>query len=305
MGLLIISCSTTHLVDNWKNPEIDTYEPTKVLVVGITSNIEAREIFEQQLKGELEARGIVAITSLDFFNPTVETEKMTEEDLKTLEGKLIIDGFDTILLTKVVGVEDKIIYKKEYDDFDNTYRKFNEEYLMYQDIFYNPDYYENYTVYNTETSMYCICPTKERELIWKGYIDIVDPILDNTDLVLLDLKHMVEEKSKDLTGFGIEKSLKLAKHLDERNIPVWIRHVLVPGVTDDFENLEKLGQFASSLNNVERFELLPYHTLGVNKWESMDIDYELKDVENASSEDIEKAVKIIEKFGVNVFNKSK
>jgi len=175
MGLLIISCSTTHLVDNWKNPEIDTYEPTKVLVVGITSNIEAREIFEQQLKGELEARGIVAITSLDFFNPTVETEKMTEEDLKTLEGKLIIDGFDTILLTKVVGVEDKIIYKKEYDDFDNTYRKFNEEYLMYQDIFYNPDYYENYTVYNTETSMYCICPTKERELIWKGYIDIVDP----------------------------------------------------------------------------------------------------------------------------------
>ncbi len=136
-------------------------------------------------------------------------------------------------------------------------------------------------------------------------IDIVDPILDNTDLVLLDLKHMVEEKSKDLTGVGIEKSLKLAKHLDERNIPVWIRHVLVPGVTDDFENLEKLGQFVSSLNNVERFELLPYHTLGVHKWESMGIDYELKDVENASSEDIEKAVKIIEKFGVNVFNKSK
>ena len=136
-------------------------------------------------------------------------------------------------------------------------------------------------------------------------IDIVDPILDNTDLVLLDLKHMVEEKCKDLTGVGIEKSLKLAKHLDERNIPVWIRHVLVPGVTDDFENLEKLGQFVSSLNNVERFELLPYHTLGVHKWESMGIDYELKDVENASSEDIEKAVKIIEKFGVNVFNKSK
>jgi len=136
-------------------------------------------------------------------------------------------------------------------------------------------------------------------------IDIIDPILDNTDLVLLDLKHMVEEKSKDLTGVGIEKSLKLAKHLDERNIPVWIRHVLVPGITDDLENLEKLGQFVSSLNNVERFELLPYHTLGVHKWENMGIDYELKDVENASSEDIENASKIIEKFGVNVFNKSK
>lgn len=138
-----------------------------------------------------------------------------------------------------------------------------------------------------------------------GFVDIetVNPILDNTDLVLLDLKHMVEEKSKDLVGVGIEKTLKLAKHLDERNIPVWIRHVLVPGVTDDVENLEKIGQFVSTLNNVDRLELLPYHTLGVHKWENMGIDYQLKDTPDATSEDIEKAKQIIEKFGVKVFNK--
>lgn len=138
-----------------------------------------------------------------------------------------------------------------------------------------------------------------------GFVDIetVDPILDNTDLVLLDLKHMVEEKSKDLVGVGIEKTLKLAKHLDERNIPVWIRHVLVPGVTDDVENLEKIGQFVSTLNNVDRLELLPYHTLGVHKWENMGIDYQLKDTPDATSEDIEKAKQIIEKLGVKVFNK--
>ncbi|CEH35700.1 pyruvate formate-lyase-activating protein [Romboutsia lituseburensis] len=138
-----------------------------------------------------------------------------------------------------------------------------------------------------------------------GFVDIetVDPILDNTDLVLLDLKHMVEEKSKDLVGVGIEKTLKLAKHLDERNIPVWIRHVLVPGITDDVENLEKIGQFVSTLNNVDRLELLPYHTLGVHKWENMGIDYQLKDTPDATSEDIEKAKQIIEKFGVKVFNK--
>lgn len=140
-----------------------------------------------------------------------------------------------------------------------------------------------------------------------GFVDIekVDPILDNTDLVLLDLKHMVEEKSRDLTGVGVEKSLKLAKHLDERNIPVWIRHVLVPGVTDDVENLEKFGQFVSTLNNVERVELLPYHSIGVHKWESMGLDYELKNVEDATQEDVDKAAEIIEKFGVTVFNKSK
>lgn len=140
-----------------------------------------------------------------------------------------------------------------------------------------------------------------------GFVDIekIDSVLDNTDLVLLDLKHMVEEKSKDLTGVGIEKTLKLAKHLDERNIPVWIRHVLVPGVTDDVENLEKLGQFVSTLNNVDRLELLPYHSMGVHKWESMGFDYELKNVEDATKEDVDKAAKIVEKFGVTVFNKSK
>lgn len=139
-----------------------------------------------------------------------------------------------------------------------------------------------------------------------GFVNIetIDPILDNTDLVLLDLKHMIDEKSKDLTGVGIEKAIKLAKHLDERNIPVWIRHVLVPGITDDTENLEELAKFVSTLNNVERLELLPYHSLGIHKWEIMGIDYELKNVPDATSEDIKKASDIIAKFGVKVFSKS-
>ncbi|MEJ2112940.1 MAG: hypothetical protein P8X62_04290, partial [Flavobacteriaceae bacterium] len=75
--------------------------------------------------------------------------------------------------TKVIGVEDKIAYN--YAGFDETHKKFNEDYLMYQDIFYNPDYYDEYSIYHAESSMYCICPTKDRELIWKGYIDIIDP----------------------------------------------------------------------------------------------------------------------------------
>lgn len=138
-----------------------------------------------------------------------------------------------------------------------------------------------------------------------GFVDIdkVDPILDNTDLVLLDLKHMIDDKSKDLTGVSIQKALKLAKHLDERNIPVWIRHVLVPGITDDRENLEALGKFVSTLNNVDRLELLPYHTIGVHKWESMGIEYELKGVPDATPEDIKKASQVLKEFGVEVFNK--
>ncbi|KAB8154968.1 hypothetical protein EZY14_003550 [Kordia sp. TARA_039_SRF] len=173
--LLFPACTSTQLVDQWKNPDIDVYEPQKVLIVGLTSNVEARQKFEQKLKEELEARGSEAVTSLTIFNPAMQPEKLTEDELKAIENSLIEDGFDTILLTKIIGVEDKIAYKKNYDDYDETYRKFRSEYLMYQDIYYNPDYYNEYKVYHSETSMYCICPTKDRELLWKGYIDIVDP----------------------------------------------------------------------------------------------------------------------------------
>ena len=136
-------------------------------------------------------------------------------------------------------------------------------------------------------------------------IDVIDPILDNTDLVLLDLKHMIEEESKELTGVGVEKSLKLAKHLDERNIPIWFRHVLVPGVTDSEENLSKIGEFAATLNNIDRLEILPYHTMGVHKWENMGLTYDLKDVRDANDEDVARAAEIIERYGVKVFNKKK
>lgn len=134
-------------------------------------------------------------------------------------------------------------------------------------------------------------------------IDVIDPILDYTNLVLLDLKHMVPEKCKDLVGVSIEKTLELANHLNKRNIPVWIRHVLVPGVTDDRENLELMGKFISTLNNVDRVELLPYHTLGVHKWENMGFEYELKDVPDATNEDVQRASKILAEFGVITHNK--
>lgn len=134
-------------------------------------------------------------------------------------------------------------------------------------------------------------------------IDVIDPVLDYTNLVLLDLKHMVPEKCKDLVGVSIDKTLEFAKHLSDRNIPVWIRHVLVPGITDDRENLELMGKFISTLKNVDRVELLPYHTLGVHKWENMGFKYELKDVPDATSEDIEKASKILAEFGVITHNK--
>lgn len=174
LSFFLLGCST-ELVNSWKNPEITSYQPNKVLVIGMTSNKDARNQFETDLKSRLEMRGALAVTSQDFFRSMMLDDTFTEFQMDNLEDTLLAEGFDTVLFTKVIGVEDKIRYKKEYDGDEETYKKFKDEYLMYQDLYYNPEYYEDYRLYHTETEMYCICPSKARQLIWKGYIDITDP----------------------------------------------------------------------------------------------------------------------------------
>ena len=131
----------------------------------------------------------------------------------------------------------------------------------------------------------------------------ISHILDITDVVLLDIKHMMPKGALDLSGLNIHTAIEFAKYLDHKKIPVWIRHFLVPGVTDSLENLEAMGKFVSELSNVERFEFLPYHTLGVHKWEELGLKYPLTGVRQAEQEDVEKAAEIMEKYGVSVYNK--
>ena len=96
-----------------------------------------------------------------------------------------------------------------------------------------------------------------------------------TDLVMLDLKEMNGRRHKDLTGWDNENILKMAEEMSEMGIPMWIRHVLVPGLTDDREGLACLRTFMDGLKTVEKFEILPYHTLGTLKWEEMGLEYSL------------------------------
>lgn len=172
---IFTSCSTTHINDQWKNPDIDVYEANKVLIVGMTPNVEARKQFEMALKQQYEARGIEAVMSLDLFEPNFTTEEKSEAELKRIENILLANGFDTVLFSKVVGVKDKTQHSNLYKIDKLVGKHFSEDYLEHQDVYYKPDYYKEYIVYKAETALYCICPTKERELIWKGYIDVVDP----------------------------------------------------------------------------------------------------------------------------------
>ena len=130
-----------------------------------------------------------------------------------------------------------------------------------------------------------------------GMVDLTDDIkelLNLTDLVLLDIKHVNDDKSKELVGFSNKKELEFAKYLSDNNIPVWIRQVIIPGITDDDEDLLELKNFINSLQNVQKVELMPYHELGKFKWENLRLKYELEGVPSATSEDIEKAKRILE-----------
>lgn len=197
LSLFFLSCSSTRLVEIWKNPEIGIYDPYKVYVIGLTSDEAARHEFETALKRELELRGSEVVMSHDNRDLSNTTGIMTESELEALEAKLLKDGFDTIILTKIIGVENKTRFLLSFKSYDETYRQFKDDYLMYGETYYNPNNIEKYTIYNAETSIYCICPTKARQLIWKGYINIIDPrnIKKNVkDYVKLAIEALEEEQ---------------------------------------------------------------------------------------------------------------
>ena len=129
-----------------------------------------------------------------------------------------------------------------------------------------------------------------------GMVDLTNDIkelLNLTDLVLLDIKHINDEKCKELVGHSNKQELEFAKYLSDNNIPVWIRQVIVPGITDNEEDLLELKEFINSLKNVKNIELLPYHELGKSKWENLGLNYELEGVPSATNEDIERVKKVL------------
>ena len=123
----------------------------------------------------------------------------------------------------------------------------------------------------------------------------VNTLLDYTDLVLLDIKHLYNDDHIKLTGCGNEHILDFATYLSERNIPVWIRHVLIPGITSDTNHLRDMRAFIDTLPNVEKVEVLPYHTMGISKYNSLGIKYPLEGVPTPSKKMVDIANTILVK----------
>lgn len=125
------------------------------------------------------------------------------------------------------------------------------------------------------------------------YLERFQKLMDVTDLFILDIKEMDEQKHRDLTGCTNENILALAQYLSDHGKDMWIRHVLVPGLTDGEKELKELAAFIRQLKTVKKVEILPYHTLGLFKWENLGIPYSLIDVPTPAKEEVEKAEAIL------------
>lgn len=121
----------------------------------------------------------------------------------------------------------------------------------------------------------------------------IDRLMEVCDLVMLDIKHIDDEEHKKLTTHSNKNILEFAKYLNEKNVKMRIRHVIVPDITDKREELLALGRFLKDFKNIEKIETLPYHTLGKVKYENLGIDYPLGDMPQLGEKDALKALSII------------
>ena len=120
-----------------------------------------------------------------------------------------------------------------------------------------------------------------------------DELMKYTDLFMLDIKHMDDAAHRKLTGQTNQNILEMAAYLSDHGKAMWIRHVLVPGITTEEDELQRLRSFLDTLKTVERVEVLPYHTLGVFKWKELGIPYQLEGVDPPTKEQIDRAKEIL------------
>lgn len=129
--------------------------------------------------------------------------------------------------------------------------------------------------------------------IWNRH---VEELLTLTDLVLLDVKQYNPERHRSLTGRSNEQTLRTAAWLAQNNRPIWLRYVLVPGISDAEEDIRALGKSLSKYSNIDRVEILPYHRLGVHKYEAMGLEYALKEIKENTPKQLEYARALFEEY---------
>jgi pyruvate formate lyase activating enzyme len=130
-------------------------------------------------------------------------------------------------------------------------------------------------------------------------LEVAKSVLEFVDLVLLDIKSFDRDIYHQVTNVDLEPTLILANYLSDIQKPIWIRFVLVPGLTDDRHNIEGLADFIATLKTVERIDVLPFHKMGEYKWQTLGLEYQLYDTPTPTKEQVETAIDIFRKRGLN------
>ena len=240
---------------------------------------------------------------------------MEEKDLKSYAKVHSIESFSTVdgpgirfvLFLQGCHLQCKYCHNRDTWDVNGG------EFKSLDDIFDKIMRYKNYIYPNGGVTMTGGEPLLQSKFIFElfkklkkegihtcidtsGSLPLTDDIknaLSVTDLVLLDIKHIDDAKCKELVGVSNKLELNFAKYLSDNNIPIWIRQVLVPGYTDDENDLLKLRDFLNTLKTVEKVEILPYHNMGEFKWKKLGFSYPLEGVRQADQADVDRAKKIL------------
>lgn len=196
-SFFFLSCSSIQVVDSWKNEDILFFKPQKLLVVGVTDNLTAQKIFEEKLKNEFLKRNINAVESTKIFDAAFTDSEKSEEEIQQMIAGLSEKGFDAVIITAVKGIDEKNSYYPGYYSVNYNWTRFGKYYYRYQDIYYNPAYYNEFTIYRVETSIYNINEQSDKSLVWVGSLNIVDPqSIKNTvnEYVTTIMKRLEKEK---------------------------------------------------------------------------------------------------------------
>lgn len=169
-ALFAAACTTTQWTAEYTSPEAPGYLSNKVLVVGLSADAGVRQSFETQMVGKLEAESVRAVRSIDFFENSFTDIEQKESDMDQIEEQLLEAGFDVILVTKVIGTQQKVSSMETIRDLSEQYNSFADDYYNNQDRFRTDPEPVSYNEYQVQTSVYCICPDKPRELLWSGVV---------------------------------------------------------------------------------------------------------------------------------------
>ena len=196
LAILLTGCSSVRLESSEKNPDIVLFHASKLLVVGMSSDTASREAFESRMQNAFQSQRVETVRSIDLFDVAFTHSERSEEELDRFERELLDKDFDAILFTKVVGTETRASLRKKIREVGESYDRFREDYLLHQGIYYDRSYYELATDYFTETSLYCICEGKERNLIWRAGIEISNPrdidkvVKDYVEVLLAEMENL-------------------------------------------------------------------------------------------------------------------